>query len=298
LEIIGVRYFKKDKTSFVERSEDFKDKLYLNKFVIVEFDNKTIDLAKVIYIGNSEKKCECSKSNSKPHSKHKKNAIPKIIDFADKNDFKQKKYVDEKAKDALYKCNEQIKKHKLEMFLLDSHYTIDKTKLTFYFTSEGRVDFRNLVKDLAYIFKTRIELLQVGVRDKSKKIGGLGVCGREICCSSFLHNFNSVSIKMAKNQMLNLIPSKISGCCGRLLCCLAYENDFYIEELKNYPPAECYLRIGDKTGRIINYNLLKKTVTYTIGKGYTNEITLNEFLEQYKEYLIYPKPKNNKGERK
>ncbi len=125
------------------------------------------------------------------------------------------------------KCKEMIKKHNLPMKLLKSEYTLDRTRLTFYFTAEGRIDFRQLVRDLARIFRTRIELRQVGVRDATKILGGFGICGKEFCCSTFLRKFDNISIKMAKDQNLILNPGKISGVCGRLMCCLVYEKDLY-----------------------------------------------------------------------
>lgn len=139
------------------------------------------------------------------------------------------------AKEALLVCQEKIKEHKLEMRLISSEYTFDKSKLIFYFTADGRVDFRELVRDLAAVFRTRIELRQIGVRDEAKVLGGLGSCGRECCCSSFLTEFSPVTIKMAKDQGLSLNPTNISGICGRLLCCLRYEQEGYEEILKKMP---------------------------------------------------------------
>mgnify|MGYP001027928712 FL=1 len=133
----------------------------------------------------------------------------------------------QKEKDAMEICKQKINAHKLPMRLIDAEYTFDMGKIIFYFTAEGRVDFRELVKDLAAIFKTRIELRQIGVRDEAKMLGGIGTCGRELCCSSFLGDFEPVSIKMAKEQNLSLNPAKISGICGRLMCCLKYESQLY-----------------------------------------------------------------------
>lgn len=135
----------------------------------------------------------------------------------------------EKEKDAFKICLEKIAKHKLQMKLIDAEYTFDNNKVLFYFTADGRIDFRELVKDLASVFKTRIELRQIGVRDETKIMGGYGICGRQLCCHTFLSEFAPVSIKMAKEQNLSLNPTKISGCCGRLLCCLNYENEHYVE---------------------------------------------------------------------
>ena len=146
-----------------------------------------------------------------------------IIRIATEEDTKIYKENKEKAKETFELCLEKIKEHNLTMYLIDCEYTFDRNKLIFYFTAEGRIDFRELVKDLAAIFKTRIELRQIGVRDEAKSIGGLGPCGRSLCCSSWLGDFQPVSIKMAKDQSLSLNPTKISGICGRLFCCLKYE---------------------------------------------------------------------------
>ncbi|MDW0118669.1 stage 0 sporulation family protein [Sporosarcina thermotolerans] len=162
------------------------------------------------------------------------------------------------AEQAFGKCFEKIREHELDMKLVDVEYTFDRNKIVFYFTAEGRVDFRNLVKDLAAIFRTRIELRQIGVRDEAKMLGGIGPCGRMLCCSTFLGDFEPVSIKMAKDQNLSLNPSKISGLCGRLMCCLKYENDEY-EEAKNLMPD-----IGERVltpegpGKVVGMNLLER----------------------------------------
>ena len=156
-----------------------------------------------------------------------------IIRIATEEDTKIYKENKEKAKETFELCLEKIKEHNLTMYLIDCEYTFDRNKLIFYFTAEGRIDFRELVKDLASIFKTRIELRQIGVRDEAKSIGGLGPCGRSLCCSSWLGDFQPVSIKMAKDQSLSLNPTKISGICGRLFCCLKYEHDVYVEAIEN-----------------------------------------------------------------
>ncbi len=145
-------------------------------------------------------------------------------------------------------CIKMIAKHKLDMKLIEAEYTFDNSKLLFYFSSEGRVDFRELVKDLASIFHTRIELRQIGIRDEAKMMGGIGVCGRPFCCSSFLSDFVQVSIKMAKEQNLSLNSAKISGTCGRLMCCLRYENDVYEEEIRKTPPVDSKVMTPDGVG--------------------------------------------------
>lgn len=167
-----------------------------------------------------------------------------------------------KEKEAFKICLNKIAKHKLEMKLIDVEYTFDNNKILFYFTADGRVDFRELVKDLASVFRTRIELRQIGVRDESKILGGLGVCGRPFCCSTFLGDFQPVSIKMAKEQSLSLNPSKISGTCGRLMCCLKYEQDVYEKLLRTSPKMGAFVKTPDGTGFVIDLNLL--TGTYRV----------------------------------
>ena len=155
--------------------------------------------------------------------------LKKIIRIAGEKDYKKHKENVQKKERALKLCQEKVAKHKLEMKLIDVEYTFDNSKIIFYFTADGRVDFRELVKDLAGVFKMRIELRQIGVRDEAKMVGGIGTCGRSLCCHSWLSEFEPVSIKMAKVQNLSLNPTKISGICGRLMCCLKYENDVYSE---------------------------------------------------------------------
>ena len=166
----------------------------------------------------------------------------------------------EKAKETFELCQQKIKEHDLNMFLIDCEYTFDRNKLIFYFTAEGRIDFRELVKDLASIFKTRIELRQIGVRDEAKSIGGLGPCGRKLCCSTWLGDFQPVSIKMAKDQSLSLNPTKISGICGRLFCCLKYEHDVYAEAIDAMPVVGALVKVDESKGKIIEVNPLLEQV--------------------------------------
>lgn len=167
----------------------------------------------------------------------------------------------QKEKEAFAICQQKIEKHKLVMKLVDVEYTFDNNKILFYFTADGRVDFRELVKDLASIFRTRIELRQIGVRDESKMLGGLGMCGRPFCCSTFLGEFQPVSIKMAKEQGLSLNPTKISGTCGRLMCCLKYEQDVYEELLKMTPKVGALVKTPDGRGVVTDSNLLTGALT-------------------------------------
>ncbi len=172
-----------------------------------------------------------------------------------------------KVADAIIVCREKIKKHKLNMKLISAHFLITEPKVIFFFISEERVDFRQLVKELVSIFKMRIELRQVGVRDESKLIGGLSVCGRDYCCHSINMNVDTVSIKMAKEQNLSLNSGKISGPCGRLLCCLSYEFDYYMEEKASCPPEGTKLKINDELWRVKEVNILSRKITVTTIDG-------------------------------
>lgn len=186
--------------------------------------------------------------------------LKKIIRIADEKDYKKHKENVQKKERALKLCQEKVDKHKLEMKLIDVEYTFDNSKIIFYFTADGRVDFRELVKDLAGVFKMRIELRQIGVRDEAKMVGGIGTCGRSLCCHSWLSDFEPVSIKMAKVQNLSLNPSKISGICGRLMCCLKYENDVYCEMKKGMPDTGEKVKTPDGMAVVVETNILENKV--------------------------------------
>ena len=179
-----------------------------------------------------------------------------IIRIATEKDLKIVEQNRAKEQTAAKICQEKIAAHKLDMKLVDVECTFDNNKLLFYFTADNRVDFRELVKDLAAVFRTRIELRQIGVRDEAKMLGGLGICGRPFCCKTFLSEFQPVSIKMAKEQGLSLNPTKISGTCGRLMCCLKYEQDFYEEQMKVTPKIGAYVKTPDFKGYVEEVNLL------------------------------------------
>lgn len=184
------------------------------------------------------------------------NPIKQIIRIATPEDMKTIERNREKEKDAMKICEQKIKDHKLKMNLIDCECTFDNNKLLFYFTAENRVDFRELVKDLASVFRTRIELRQIGVRDEAKMLGGLGICGQPFCCSRFLGEFQPVSIKMAKEQGLSLNPTKISGTCGRLMCCLKYEQESYEDLLKHTPKVGAVVKTAEGKGVVQEVNLL------------------------------------------
>ena len=184
-----------------------------------------------------------------------------VLRIATERDDEQEANNKKKEKEAFKICLEKIRKHGLEMKLIDAEYTFDNNKVLFYFTADGRIDFRELVKDLASVFKTRIELRQIGVRDEAKMLGGLGSCGRPICCGAFLGDFQPVSIKMAKEQGLSLNPTKISGTCGRLMCCLKYEQDAYEHLLSNTPRQGALVQTQQGRGYVTNVNLLRGILT-------------------------------------
>ena len=188
------------------------------------------------------------------------NTLDKIVRIANYKDIKHAEENYKKELEAFKICEEKIKKLKLNMNLTEVEYSFDNSKLLFCFTADGRVDFRELVKELAAIFKTRIELRQIGVRDEVKKIGGNGICGRELCCCSFLNNFETVSIKMAKEQNMSLNPSKISGNCGRLMCCLKYEQEVYEEKLKKLPKVGAIVETEDGEGIVDSIETLREIV--------------------------------------
>lgn len=204
--------------------------------------------------------------------------LKKVLRLATEEDIKQNQENKEKEKQAFDLCLKKIEDHGLEMKLVDIEYTFDNNKVIFYFTADGRIDFRELVKDLASIFRTRIELRQIGVRDEAKMIGGLGPCGRPMCCSSFLGEFYPVSIKMAKEQKLSLNPSKISGICSRLMCCLNYEHQVYEENIRHLPDVGDRVAIAGtkKTGIVIDINPLFKTARVNVTKS-DGTVEIEEF---------------------
>lgn len=195
-----------------------------------------------------------------------------IVKKASSEDMERFKSIVANEKNAYKTCKERIEAHGLEMKLVTVEYTFDESKLIAYFTANGRVDFRNLVRDLASIFKLRIELKQIGVRDEAKLLDGLGPCGRPLCCASFLRDFEPVSIKMAKEQGLSLNPTKISGICGRLMCCLKYEQDFYEQAHKQMPKVGKSVATPEGKGTVLEINILKELVVVQIEKENANPV--------------------------
>ena len=197
--------------------------------------------------------------------------LKKVLRIATNRDIKIHEECKEIEKEAFKVCEKKIKEHKLNMTLTEVECKFDNSKILFYFTADGRVDFRELVRDLAAIYKTRIELRQIGVRDEVRRIGGNGVCGRELCCCTFLNDFEAVSIKMAKDQNISLNPSKISGNCGRLMCCLKYEDEAYLDKLKNLPNVGAIVKTEDGIGEVDNIEILKEKlrIKFKGEDGYT-----------------------------
>ena len=247
--VIGVRFRQAGK---IYNFDPLDFKIEVGNHVIVE-TARGIEYGKVVQ-GVQEKNEEDVIMPLKP-----------IIRVATEEDDKIAKQNKDKEKKAFFICKEKIKKHGLEMKLIDTEYTFDNNKVLFYFTADGRIDFRELVKDLASVFKTRIELRQVGVRDETKMLGGIGICGRSLCCSTYLSEFIPVSIKMAKEQNLSLNPTKISGICGRLMCCLKNEQEAYEYLNSNLPNVgETVKTFDGLKGEVKSVNVLRQKVKIVI----------------------------------
>ena len=243
-EVIGVRFKEGGKVYYFDPD---KNKLKNDDVVIVE-TSRGIECGTVAI------------ANKEVADDEIVHPLKKLIRKATKEDRRRLEENKRKEKEALKICEQKVAEHGLEMKLVDVEYTFDNSKILFYFTADGRVDFRALVKDLASVFRTRIELRQIGVRDESKMLGGLGVCGRPFCCSSFLGEFHPVSIKMAKEQGLSLSPTKISGTCGRLMCCLKYEQDAYTDLIKRTPKVGTIVKTPLGKGLVVETNLLARTL--------------------------------------
>ncbi|MGN1113287.1 MAG: stage 0 sporulation family protein [Acutalibacteraceae bacterium] len=239
-EVIGVRFKEVGKIYYFNPNEEKFD----------EYDRVIVETARGIECGL------VAMPNREIDDEKIVHPLKAVIRRATPEDLKVVEQNKEKEKRAFRICEEKIAKHGLEMKLVDTEYTFDGSKIMFYFTADGRVDFRALVKDLASVFRTRIELRQIGVRDEAKMLGGLGVCGRPFCCSSYLGEFQPVSIKMAKEQGLSLSPVKISGTCGRLMCCLKYEQEAYLDLLKKTPKIGAIVNTPDGRGEVVDVNLI------------------------------------------
>ncbi len=262
ISVVGVRFKKAGKVYYFD--PDIID-VDLNDFVIVE-TARGIEFGHVV-VGQKEVSQDEIVA-----------PLKKVLRIAEDEDFVIHRENKAKAKEAMLICEEKVKDHGLDMKIIDVEYTFDNSKVIFYFTADGRVDFRELVKDLAAIFRTRIELRQIGVRDEAKMLGGIGPCGKVCCCAQFLGEFEPVSIKMAKEQNLSLNPSKISGLCGRLMCCLKYEQEAYEDILERMPDVGVIAITPMGRGTIIE--------TYTLLESVKVKVTLDDGTDDVFQYKI------------
>lgn len=260
--VVGVKFRNTGKTYFFDPQEL---SIVQGDYVIVE-TARGIEFGKV-YLGITEMKNEDISRPLKP-----------VIRIANEEDHKQHLENESRRDETMAICQELIQKRNLDMKLVDVEFTISGNKVIFYFTADGRIDFRELVKDLASVFHMRIELRQVGSRDEAKMLGGIGNCGKSLCCTTWLSDFQPVSIKMAKNQNLSLNPTKISGVCGRLMCCLKYENDLYIKLRDGIPDNGEKVKTPDGMGKVFDTNILEETVRVRLFTGELDE-NGNEKLE-------------------
>lgn len=263
--VVGVRFKKAGKIYYFDPGELT---IQTGEFVIVE-TIRGIEFGKVVI------------SNKQVDENDIVLPLKKVIRIADAKDRMVVEDNKKAAKEAYEICLKKVEEHGLEMKLVDVEYTFDRNKVIFYFTADGRVDFRELVKDLAAIFRTRIELRQIGVRDEAKMLGGIGPCGRMLCCSTFLGDFDPVSIKMAKDQNLSLNPTKISGLCGRLMCCLKYENDEYETAKEQLPDLGEYIETPHGVGRVVGLNILERVLQVELSEHErVVEYTIDELIKE------------------
>jgi cell fate regulator YaaT (PSP1 superfamily) len=263
--IVGVRFKKAGKIYYFDPNQiDIQE----NDFVIVE-TTRGVECGKVVIMN----KMVAEEDIVLP--------LKKVIRVVTENDYRVIDENKQSAKEAFDICQNKVLQHNLDMKLIDVEYTFDRNKIIFYFTADGRIDFRELVKELATVFKTRIELRQIGVRDEAKMLGGIGPCGRILCCSIYLGDFEPVSIKMAKDQNLSLNPTKISGLCGRLLCCLNYENEIYESAKGMLPDIDEKIDTPAGKGRVIGLNILEKLIQVELlDNSRIVEFTLEYLMEQ------------------
>ena len=259
MNIVEVKFDDSNDTSYYRNN---KFDLKINLTVVVDSDRGYL-FGKVINIINDT-------------SRFKNADLYDVIRISNKKDYLQHKSNIEEMPDILSKCREMVSMSGLSMNILDGSYNLDRSQLLFRFVADERVDFRQLAKDLGSLFRTRIELRQVGIRDKAKEIGGIGPCGRKLCCSSFLNSFDSITINMAKTQGVSLNPTKINGVCGRLLCCLKYENDNYIELRKDLPVVGKRIMYNGDSVKVISVDTLKRKYRLELGDKSIIEVDANE----------------------
>ena len=272
LKVVGVKFRKAGKIYYFNPNDL---ELNLGDAVVVE-NSRGLELG---YIGETLKEIDESELSEE---------LMPVVRIATKKDLENFEKNKEKESQALLKAKELVNKYNLDMKFVDAEYTLDSSKVIINFTCEDRVDFRELVKELASILKTRIELRQIGIRDQAKIIGAIGNCGKECCCKMYLSDFDKVSIKMAKTQNLSLNPTKISGVCGRLMCCLAYENEFYAEIMSKMPKLNSKVKTKDGIGQVVYNDVLKERVMV---KFVTEDSTK---IESYAIDEIKPVPNENK----
>lgn len=258
-DIVGVTFGDNDKIVYY-LFDDFNVKKGYN--VIVETD-RGLEFAKIVT------------DIHQIDLKKLKEPLNHIYKMATKDDYYTHKDNLKNSNIALKKCQDLVKKYNLEMNVIEASYTFDKDQLMFKFYAESRIDFRDLAKELASLYKTRIELRQIGVRDKAKEVGGYGSCGQQLCCKRFLNEFDSVSISMAKNQSISLSPTKINGVCGRLLCCLKYENECYKTCKKGLPNVGQTVDIDEGTGRVVSVDILNRSFKVSLPTGPLVEVKLD-----------------------
>ncbi|MEE3343507.1 MAG: regulatory iron-sulfur-containing complex subunit RicT [Bacilli bacterium] len=259
MNIVEVKFDDSIRTSFFKNN---KFNLKNNLTIIVDGE-RGLQFGKVVKIIEDDKKLE-------------KVVEYEVVRVSTKRDYLQHLKNLKNAESALIKCRDIVKDYNLSMNIIDASYNFDGSQLLFRFVADERIDFRDLVKDLGSVFKTRIELRQVGIRDKAKEVGGIGPCGRLLCCSSFLNSFDSVTINMAKNQNLSLNPTKINGVCGRLLCCLKYENDIYSDYKKNLPKLNSKIEYNGEMAKVIFVDALKSKYKLELSDKTIVEIDVDE----------------------
>ena len=274
IEVIGVRFKEGGKVYYFAP----------NKNVAKSTDYAIVETSRGLEFG----KVSCP--NKTVSSNEVVQPLRPVIRIATENDIKANAENKRREAEAIKICQEKVSAHGLEMKLIEAEYTFDASKLTFYFTADGRIDFRDLVKDLASTFRTRIELRQIGIRDEAKLMGGLGVCGRPYCCNTFLPDFCQVSIKMAKEQNLSLNSAKISGACGRLMCCLRFEHESYQQEIRLTPPVDSTVKTPDGVGQVTEIAPLTGMI----------KVNINDSIKSYHrdnvKVLSLPKGKKKKDE--
>ena len=264
LETVEVQ-FKRERKGYYLNKDNLDIKV--GDYVVVEVDRGE-DLGRVAVIGELA---------DRKHSE-KKSSLGKIRRFATQKEIESLEKVSDKEGEAFEICMKKVEEHQLDMKLVDTEWQFDGNKIIFYFTAEKRVDFRQLVKDLAAIFKTRIELKQIGVRDEARRLGGFGRCGYRLCCATFLNEFEPVTLRAAKEQRLSLNPSQISGICGRLMCCLMYERVFYKEQSKKFPKeGKEYISIEGREERVSGLDMFNEMVELESREGFKRKIPLEEF---------------------